>query len=86
MIHTAGAATAGVRWLHDHGVRHVILTNAAGTLNAAHAVGLGDEVGSLAPGKRADLLVLDVENHRQLPYHHGVNHVARVIHHGEVVE
>lgn len=37
--HGAAAATAGVRWLHDHGVRHVILTNAAGTLNAAHAPG-----------------------------------------------
>ena len=58
----------------------------AATLNAAHAVGLGDQVGSLAPGKRADLLVLDVDNHRRLPYHHGVNHVVRVIHHGEVVE
>jgi len=58
----------------------------AATLNAAHAVGLGDEVGSLAPGKRADLLVLDVPNHRVLPYHHGVNHVETVVHHGEVVE
>jgi imidazolonepropionase len=58
----------------------------AATLNAAHAVGLGDEVGSLTPGKRADLLVLDVPNHRVLPYHHGVNHVETVVHHGEVVE
>jgi len=57
----------------------------AATLNAAYAVGLGDTVGSIAPGKRADLLVLDVANPRLLAYHHGVNHVATVIHHGEVV-
>lgn len=57
----------------------------AATINAAVAVGLGDEVGSLAFGKRADLLVLDVENPRLLAYHHGVNHVAAVVHHGELV-
>lgn len=55
------------------------------TRNAAYAVGLGDEVGRLAPGFRADLLVLDVPNHRHVAYHHGVNHVATVVHHGEVV-
>jgi imidazolonepropionase len=57
----------------------------AATINAAHAVGLGDEVGSIAEGRRADLLVLDVPNPRLLAYHHGVNHVAAVVHHGEVV-
>jgi len=57
----------------------------AATINAAHAVGMGDFVGSIAPGKRADLIVLDVPNPRLLAYHHGVNHVATVVHHGEVV-
>jgi imidazolonepropionase len=57
----------------------------AATRNAACAVGLEAEVGSLTPKKRADLLILDVEKHRQLTYHHGVNHVRQVIHHGEVV-
>jgi len=52
------------------------------TRNAAYAVGLGHEVGRLAPGYRADLLVLDVPNHRHVAYHHGVNHVAMVVHHG----
>ena len=54
------------------------------TRNAAYAVGLGTEVGRLAPGYRADVLVLDVPNHRHVAYHHGVNHVAAVVHHGEV--
>ena len=37
--HDAKVATACVRWLHRQGVRHLILTNAAGTLNENHAPG-----------------------------------------------
>lgn len=37
--HDAKAAAAGVRWLHGQGVRQLILTNAAGTLNPAHPPG-----------------------------------------------
>ena len=55
------------------------------TRNAAASLGLADEVGSLRPGLRADLLVLDVEDPAHLPYHHGVNHAAVVVHHGDVV-
>jgi imidazolonepropionase len=55
------------------------------TRNAAFSLGMGGEVGSLAPGTRADLLVLDVDDPRLLPGHHGVNHVATVVHHGEIV-
>jgi imidazolonepropionase len=48
----------------------------AATLNAAWALGLQDEVGSLAPGKSADFLILDVEDYRLIPYHAGHNPVA----------
>ena len=58
----------------------------AATRNAAWSLGLGLEVGSLAPGMRADLVVLDVPDPRLLAYHHGVNHAAVVVHHGEVVQ
>ena len=58
---------------------------AAMTRNAAYAVGLGNEVGRVAPGYRGDLVVTDVAGHRLLPYHHGVNHAAVVVHHGRVV-
>jgi len=58
---------------------------AAMTRNAAHAVGLGHAVGQIAPGYRADLVITDVANHRLLPYHHGVNHAAIVVHHGREV-
>jgi len=58
---------------------------AALTLNAAAALGRSDRVGSLQPGKQADLLVCDVPNHRRLFYHFGVNHVCLVVKRGEVV-
>ena len=52
---------------------------AAATLNAAHAIGLGDRVGSLETGKKADILVLNISNYRHLGYHFGVNLVEKVI-------
>lgn len=55
------------------------------TRNAAYAVGLGDDRGRLAPGFRADVVVLGVPNHRHVAYHHGVNHVRRVIQAGREV-
>jgi imidazolonepropionase len=50
----------------------------ASTLNAAWALHLADEVGSLAPGKAADFLILDVDDHRLVPYHAGRNPVRDV--------
>jgi imidazolonepropionase len=58
---------------------------AAATINAAHAIGLGDRVGSLESGKLADLLVLDTDDYRVLGYRFGTNLVRTVIKRGEVV-
>lgn len=55
------------------------------TLNAAAAVGRADRLGSLGPGKQADLVVFDVPNYRHLFYHFGVSHVWRVVKRGRVV-
>ena len=55
------------------------------TINAAHAVGLAEEVGSLEVGKRADILILDTTSHLTIPYHWGVNPVATVVKDGVVV-
>jgi imidazolonepropionase len=57
----------------------------AATFNAAHAVGLGREVGSLEVGKRADLLVLDIPDHRHLAYRIGGRIVNTVVKDGRVV-
>lgn len=57
----------------------------AATINAAHAVGLGNRVGSLEPGKQADLLILDLEHHQQIPYFFGTNHVAQVLKKGKQI-
>ena len=58
---------------------------AAATLNAAYAIGRGHEVGSLSPGYAADLLILDVDDYRQLGYRFGTNLAQTVIKRGQVV-
>lgn len=58
---------------------------AAGTLNAACSLGRGAEIGTLEVGKRADVLVLDVPNHRHLVYELGRNPVRCVVKDGVVV-
>ena len=57
----------------------------AATLNAACSLGRGDRLGTLEPGKRADVLVLDVPNHRHLVYEFGRNPVSAVVKSGAVV-
>jgi len=56
----------------------------AATINAAHAIGRGTEVGSLEPGKLADLLVLNVPSYRHLGYRIGGNLVETVVKRGGV--
>ena len=58
---------------------------AAATINAAAAVGRADRVGSLEPGKQADILILDVPDYRHLGYRFGTNLVKKVIKKGRVV-
>jgi imidazolonepropionase len=50
---------------------------AAATANAAYVLGLEDRVGSLAPGRRADFVVLDAEDVRAIPYRPGHNPVIQ---------
>jgi imidazolonepropionase len=57
----------------------------AATINAAYALDRGDKVGSIEVGKRADIIVLDIPNHRQLPYWFGVNLVAKVVKNGVII-
>ncbi|MDR6883749.1 imidazolonepropionase [Bacillus sp. 3255] len=55
------------------------------TLNAANALGRGDEIGSIEIGKRADLAIFDAPNIAYLPYHFGINHTFGVVKNGKVV-
>ena len=55
---------------------------AATTINAAHALGCADEVGSLEAGKRADILVLSLSDYREIPRRIGVNQVLMALRDG----
>ena len=57
----------------------------AATINSAFAVDRGAETGSLAPGKQADLIILDIDVPAKIPYHFGANLVSRVIKTGETI-
>ncbi len=57
----------------------------AATVNAAHAIGYGHVVGSLECGKRADLLVLNVPDYREIPRRFGINNVVMAIREGNLV-
>jgi imidazolonepropionase len=58
---------------------------AAVTVNAAHALRLGDEIGSLEPGKRADIVVWRVPSIDQIPYWPGADLVRSVVKRGRIV-
>ena len=57
---------------------------AAGTINAAAAIARVDRIGSLEPGKQADLLILNAPDYRHMGYRFGTNLVHTVIKKGRV--
>jgi len=57
----------------------------AATINAAWALRRADRLGSLEPGKQADLIVMDVSDYREIPYYFGVNHCRMTVKAGAVV-
>jgi imidazolonepropionase len=58
----------------------------ASTINAAHAIGMGERIGSLEPGKQADILIVAAPDYRHLAYQFGGNLVERVIKRGKLVD
>ncbi|MGZ4160517.1 MAG: imidazolonepropionase [Neobacillus sp.] len=57
----------------------------ATTINAAHAINRGKEIGSLEAGKKADVTIFNVTNYMKLQYSYGVNHTDTVVKNGRVV-
>jgi imidazolonepropionase len=55
----------------------------AATINAAHSLDLARDRGSLEPGKRADVVVWDCEDYREIGYWFGVNLVHSVFVQGQ---
>ena len=58
----------------------------AATLNAAAALKLSDNIGSIEAGKQADIVLYEIPNYQYLAYHFGVNLVSKVIKKGTILE
>jgi imidazolonepropionase len=57
----------------------------ASTINAAYSLNRGDKIGSLEPGKIANLTVFDCEDYRELAYWFGIPQTHSVYVRGERV-
>jgi imidazolonepropionase len=57
----------------------------AATINAAYSLGRGDEIGSLEKGKRADFVIHDAADYRELAYWFGIEHPWQVYTGGKLV-
>jgi imidazolonepropionase len=57
---------------------------AASTINSAKAISREHLVGSIEPGKQADMMILNVDDYRKLSYRYGTNLVATVVKKGQL--
>jgi imidazolonepropionase len=58
---------------------------AGATLHGARALGMSDVVGSLEPGKQADIVICSVENYKKIPYYFGEDIIKYTIKKGKVI-
>lgn len=57
----------------------------ASTINAAYSLNLGSEIGSIEVGKRADIVIHDCADYREIAYFVGVEHAHAVYRDGRLV-
>jgi imidazolonepropionase len=57
----------------------------AATINAAYALGCGADCGSLEPRRRADVIILNVEDYHDLSDRFGINHTHIVFKNGTAI-
>ncbi|HUU13603.1 MAG TPA: imidazolonepropionase [Terriglobia bacterium] len=57
----------------------------AATLNAAYSLRRADRLGSLEPGKQADLAIMDLADYREIPYYFAWNHCVMTVKRGRIV-
>ena len=55
------------------------------TINAAAALSISNETGSIETGKNADILIFDMKDYRHLIYHFGVNMIEKIIIKGKLI-
>ena len=58
---------------------------AAATVNGAFALRRADRIGSLEAGKQADVIVLDVNDYREIPYYFAINHCLLTVKRGRII-
>ncbi|HEX9760562.1 MAG TPA: imidazolonepropionase [Candidatus Acidoferrales bacterium] len=58
---------------------------AAVTINAAYALRRHTRIGSIEPGKQADLTVWDLDDYREIPYYFGVNCCVMTVKRGKII-
>jgi len=57
----------------------------AATINAAHSVRRGHEIGSIEPGKKADIAIFEAPDYKFLAYRIGMNQISTVVKNGKIV-
>jgi imidazolonepropionase len=55
------------------------------TVNAACAIDRGNQIGQLRVGLPADIVLWNMSDYREFPYHYGINLVQKVVKRGKVV-
>ena len=71
-------------WTRDPTALPAGLALAMATIDGARALGMADRIGSLEPGKRADIIIVSMDSPRQTPMYDPVSHLVYVTHGDDV--